>query len=105
MVGEAARHPKMAELFFQAGPERSATYLADFLRRGSELGHYRVEDPDLAAEQLQSLWKGIPHFRATLGLRPAPTARQVAAHVEASVDMFLRAHAGGGRRPRRSRRP
>jgi len=105
MVGEAARHPKMAELFFQAGPERSAAHISDFLRRASALGHYRVVDPELAAEQLQSLWKGMPHFRATLGLRPAPTPKQIAAHVEASVDLFLRAHGSDGRRARRSGHP
>jgi TetR/AcrR family transcriptional repressor of mexJK operon len=98
LVGEAARHRKMAELFFEAGPERSAGYLADFLRRASTTGRHRIPDPELGAQQLMALWKGRPHFRATLGLRPRPSAKQVAAHVEASVDLFLRAYAEGARR-------
>jgi TetR/AcrR family transcriptional repressor of mexJK operon len=92
MVSEAARRPRIAELFFAAGPERHSAFLADFLRRGTALGHYDIRDPEHATEHLQSLLKGMLHFRATLSLRPRPGAREREAHVERVVDVFLRAY-------------
>jgi TetR/AcrR family transcriptional repressor of mexJK operon len=100
MVAEAARRPRIAELFFAAGPERHSAFLADFLRRAAALGHYDVPDPELATEHLQSLLKGMIHFRATLSLRPRPSAREAAAHVERVADVFLRAYGRPGRRGR-----
>jgi TetR/AcrR family transcriptional repressor of mexJK operon len=97
MVGEAARRPKMAELFFAAGPERTSALFAEYFRRATELGRLRVDDPETAAEHFQTLVKGMLHFRATLGLRPRPTRAQARAQVARAVDAFLRAYGPTGR--------
>jgi TetR/AcrR family transcriptional regulator, mexJK operon transcriptional repressor len=111
MVGEAGRRPKMAELFFEAGPERLAALVADFLRRSAELGRLELEDPRLAADQLHALFTGMPHFRASLNVAPKQTRAETARHVERCVDLFLRAYGRGetpsgsrARRPRSARR-
>jgi TetR/AcrR family transcriptional repressor of mexJK operon len=97
MVGEAARRPKMAELFFAAGPERATGRLTEFLSRGAARGDFEIDDPRLAADHFHSLLKGMPHFRATLNLRPRISPQQLERHVEGCVDVFLRAY---GVRPR-----
>jgi TetR/AcrR family transcriptional repressor of mexJK operon len=115
LVGEADRHPKMSELFFEAGPERVSGALAGLLRRGSERGDYRIDDPVIAAQHFHALLRGMLHFRATLNLRPRASAAEIEEHVERCVDVFLRAHGaprgrrlrGGSRSARRDggRRP
>jgi TetR/AcrR family transcriptional repressor of mexJK operon len=95
MVGEAARRPKMAELFFAAGPERTTGLLAEFLARGAERGDLELADPRLAADQFHALLTGMPHFRATLNVGPRLTPQQVHAHVERCVDLFLRGYGTG----------
>jgi TetR/AcrR family transcriptional repressor of mexJK operon len=97
MVGEAARRPKMAELFFAAGPERTTGLLAEFLARGAARGDLALSDPRLAADQFHALLTGMPHFRATLNVGPRLTPRQADAHVERCVDLFLRAYGAAPR--------
>ena len=46
-----------------------------------------------AAEQFFSLIKGEMHGRMICGLCAKPPRGDVAAHIEATVDMFLRAYA------------
>lgn len=94
IAAESARRPRMARLFFSAGPERISAALADYLRRATEGGQLAVPDPALAAEQFHALVKGMPHFRATLHLRPPPTPAGLRANVERCVDLFLRAYGG-----------
>ncbi len=101
MVGEAARRPKMAQLFFAAGPQRTTDRLTEFLGRGAARGDFELGDPRRAADQFHALLTGMPHFRATLNLRPRSSPRELERHVEDCVDLFLRAY---GRR-RRTRRP
>lgn len=96
IVAESVRRPRMAELFFEAGPARVSAALADYLRGADLGGQLAVADPALAAEQLNALVRGMPHFRATLNLRPRPTPAQLDAHVERCVELFLRAY---GRSP------
>jgi TetR/AcrR family transcriptional repressor of mexJK operon len=93
MIAEASRRPKIAELFYTAGPERLASLFADYFRRAAARGQYRIDDPEQAADHFLSLVKGKLHFRATLSLGPPPTRVQAAAHVAGAVDLFLRAYA------------
>lgn len=104
IVAESVRRPRMAELFFAAGPARVSAALADYLRRADRDGQLAVPDPALAAEQLTALVRGMPHFRATLNLRPRPTAAQLDAHVARCVDLFLRGYGRGPEAPAPRRR-
>jgi TetR/AcrR family transcriptional repressor of mexJK operon len=103
MIGQATRHPELVAGFYNAGPATMHRELAALLRRATEAGQLAVPDPDLAADQLVSMWMGQHHFRQLLGLVPPRTVAQIAARVEACVSMFLRAYAvdrPGRRRPR-----
>lgn len=98
MTGEAGRQPTMARLFFEAGPERLGGLVAEYLRRAAAQGHLEIADPLEAADAFLSLLKGALHFRATLGLERAPTARAIDVQVERAVEIFLRAYAPARRR-------
>lgn len=92
IMAEAARRPKIAELFYAAGPERVTVLFADYFRRATAKGQYRIDDSEIAADQFLSLVKGRLHFRATLSLRPRATIAQREAQVAQSVEHFLRAY-------------
>ncbi|MGJ4731007.1 TetR/AcrR family transcriptional regulator [Luteimonas sp. SDU101] len=85
---------RLRQLFWQAGPERVQRAFTAFLEaRAAEL-----EIPDLAraARQFFALLKGDLHTRMACGLCERPSAAGVDEHIDATVDMFLRAY---GRRP------
>jgi TetR/AcrR family transcriptional repressor of mexJK operon len=88
---EAGTRPKVAELFFEAGPERAIELFTDYFRRARARGHFALDDPERVADDFLSLLKGRLHLRATLNLRPRPQRMEVAAHVDRVVDLLLRA--------------
>lgn len=105
MVAESVRQPRMAELFYAAGPMRLVARLADYLRRLAQRGELELDDPREAAEQFLSLVKGRIQYRALLNLRPRTSRAQAGAQVDAAVKTFLRAFAprpasSARRRPR-----
>lgn len=88
--------PRMADShlpgkFWEAGPARVQRAFADMLRRRVESGDLEIEDVTLAARQFLSLLKGEPHARRLLGCCDGHDDPE--AHVAATVDFFLRAHA------------
>ncbi len=105
IVAEAERRPRVARLFFEAGPDRAVSRVSDFLRESTRRGVLDAPDADLAAAELLALLKGKIHYAATLGLRLPRPESDVERHGARSVATFLRAY-GPGRttRVRRSRR-
>ena len=93
MVAESGRQPRMAELFYAAGPLRLVARLADHLRKLAQRGELELDDPREAAEQFLSLVKGRIQYRALLNLRPRTSRAQAGAQVDAAVKTFLRAFA------------
>jgi TetR/AcrR family transcriptional regulator, mexJK operon transcriptional repressor len=90
IIGEVARFPVLAEVFWQAGPEQVRLQLEGFLRRAAEAGALEFADPRLAAGQFASLVRGEIHFRALLGLGAGDDAALSGAAASA-VATFLRA--------------
>jgi len=90
IIGEVARFPVLAEVFWQAGPERVRLQLEGFLARAVEAGALEFADPRLAAGQFASLVRGEIHLRALLGLDVADDAALSAA-ADNAVATFLMA--------------
>ena len=89
---------RIREMFWQAGPKRTESALAEFLEARAARGELAIDDPRLAARQFFCLIKGEVHLHMMCGLCRAPGKLDTAAHVVASVDFFLRAcqpHPGG----------
>ena len=87
----------LPHLFWEAGPRRIQEAFADFLRAEVAAGELQVHACTLAAQQFFALLKGEYHARLVCSC-PAPIAGPaLERHLEATVDMFLRAY-GPGRR-------
>ena len=91
---EDSHLPKM---FWEAGPKRTQEAFAAFLRAEDAAGELHVPDASLAASQFFCLLKGEHHARLLCGYPGRLTPADVDAHVEATVELFLRAY-GPGRR-------
>jgi TetR/AcrR family transcriptional regulator, mexJK operon transcriptional repressor len=82
VIGESGRFPELAVILHSNGDARHIARLA---------GHIRAErDPDREplAEPLFSLLLGEKHRRRLLGIDPAPTAAQAAAHADAALALL-----------------
>ena len=91
IIGEVTRFPVLAQVFWEAGPERTRQQLETFFRRAGAGGDIAVPDPSLAAEQFAALARGEIHLRSLLRLEDPgdPAALDTAA--ASAVATFLRA--------------
>lgn len=87
----------LPQLFWEAGPKRVQEAFARFLRAEVDAGELQVPDCAVAASQFLALLKGEHHARLVCGCPSPLTGAQLESHLEATVDMFLRAY-GPGRR-------
>ena len=81
------------ELFWEAGPRRVKDGLGEFLRARVVRGELQVPDIERAASQFLCLLKGEMHMQLVCGMCCKPVVGEVDAHIAATVDLFLRAHA------------
>jgi TetR/AcrR family transcriptional repressor of mexJK operon len=84
---------RLARMFWQAGPERTQRAFAAFLEARASRGELELPDVQRAARQFFALLKGDLHTRMACGLCERPDPAGVEAHIQATVDMFLRAYA------------
>lgn len=89
--------PRMAEsplprMFWEAGPERVQAAFAELLRRRVATGELEIEDIPRASAQFFTLLKGEAHARMVFGCGGGMAGCDAERHIEATVDMFLRAY-------------
>lgn len=82
-------NPTLGETFLEAGPLRTLRALAALLAEAQSRGEIEVLDPELAAELLMSMFKGLSDMHNRYAVAPDPA--HAAARVDAAVDLFLRA--------------
>lgn len=92
MAAQAGQSTRLAQLYYQAGPERALDEMEGFLALAHARGELAIDDPRLAAGQFFVLLKGLQHFRHLLGLEPPPDTAARRSHVDRCVALFLRAH-------------
>lgn len=95
MPGTGDTHVR--ELFWQAGPQRVKDGFADFLRTHVARDELRIPDIARASSQFFCLIKGDLHMQMLCGMCCGAPAVDVECHIEATVDMFLRAYGTDGR--------
>lgn len=93
MMLTGSSDPHVREMFWKAGPARVQRAFAGFVQARVDGGELRVPDIDRAAAQFFSLLKGELHTRMASGLCCKPAQGDIDAHIAATVDLFLRAHA------------
>lgn len=93
MAAGIGTSPKLAQLFWEAGPKRTQEGFANFLEREIRAGHLAIGDLPRAASQFFCLLKGDLHARSLCGCTQVMAPADIDAHVRATVDLFLRAYA------------
>jgi AcrR family transcriptional regulator len=89
VIAEGARFPELAAAVFSAGPQSAADGLTRFLADRVRLDELVLEDPGASARHFLEMVKGELHFRALLGLAPAPSPADVEKCVALAVKTFL----------------
>jgi TetR/AcrR family transcriptional repressor of mexJK operon len=92
MHAQARGDGKLPRMFWEAGPQRVTEGMAEFLRAEVEAGQLDIPDLHRAASQFLCLLKGEPHARMMCGIGGPPSAREIETHIDATVDLFLRAY-------------
>ncbi|HET7223287.1 MAG TPA: TetR/AcrR family transcriptional regulator [Rhodanobacteraceae bacterium] len=92
LVASSQQSPKLARLFWEAGPVQVQAALAEMLKKEVVARQLDIADTHRAASQFFSLLKGEHHARMLFGCGQ-PSTEEAEAHLEATVDMFLRAYA------------
>jgi len=89
--------PRMADshlpaLFWDVGPQRVQDAVSRLLRQRVDAGELAIDDIPRAAAQFLTLLKGEPHARMLFGCCANLQHAEAERHLEATVDMFLRAY-------------
>jgi TetR/AcrR family transcriptional repressor of mexJK operon len=90
VIAEAAKFPDLARGFFEAGPARAISFMADWLEEETRRGRLSVPDPAFAAEQFFNLCQTKLVLRRRLEMLPDPLAEETEQVVDGSITMFLR---------------
>ena len=93
MIAPGNGDDPLRKLFWEAGPQRTHDALGAFLQARVQAGELEIADTSRATQQFFALIKGEMHSRMICGLYAKPQRGDVNAHIEATVDMFLRAYA------------
>jgi TetR/AcrR family transcriptional regulator, mexJK operon transcriptional repressor len=92
LSAQAAHHPRLAELFYEAGPASMCSALTALIAEGVQRGELTCADPTLAADQLVCMWKGMHHLRQELGLAGPRSEAEIKKHVAGCTELFLTAY-------------
>lgn len=95
-IAEAFRFPKIGNTFLHEGPDRAYDQVANYLKRQTEAGRLKIDDPAAAARQFVAMIRGDMHRRALLVPDYSPTKSEIDRHVRSVVKTFLY---GVGRNP------
>lgn len=92
VTGEASRFPQLGEVWWRGGPARLMAGLTTLLQQADKNGKLAIEDPHLAAQQLQWLILSIPLNKAMLCPDQAFTSEELHHYSDAGVRAFLAAY-------------
>jgi TetR/AcrR family transcriptional repressor of mexJK operon len=82
----------LKRIFWEAGPQRTHDAFSAFLQARVDNRELDIADVRRASEQFFTLVKGELHGRMMCGLCDRPARGDVSSHIDATVDMFLRAY-------------
>lgn len=92
MMTLGSQDPKLAQIFFEAGPERMLHGMERLLIKIDESGVLRIDKPHNAAEHFFCLIKGAGNFRLLYGCGEPPVGEAAESHVREVVGLFMRAY-------------
>ncbi len=92
LVSMAGQDKKLAQLFYEAGPQRVCNGMVRLLEKACADGALQVTDPVGAARHFFSLLKGDHNFRLLIGYENSKAPQERSQFVEEVVDLFLKAY-------------
>lgn len=92
LITHGAQNPKMAQTFYDAGPQRLIDGMEQLLKQATRAGQLHVDHPLMAADQFFCLVKGGCNFRLLIGCGTALLEAESEAHLQASIELFVRAY-------------
>lgn len=93
LVRMAGQDAKLAQLFYEAGPQRVCEGMVQVLQRAMGRGELQIETPINAARHFFCLLKGDHNFRLLIGHDQPMSAADRHRHVAEVVEIFLRLYA------------
>lgn len=95
-LSEVPRFPHLGKVFYESGLMTGRRYLTEYFEREMKAGNFPEGDPYQAAIFFVSLLKSDYDIRQMTFVGWEPQVRDISAHVQAAVNMFL---CGYGLRP------
>src|SRR5262249_2212149 len=89
VVRESDQFPEVASAFYELAIRRTSDAMAAWLRRQSERGLIKVDDPSAAAGMLRGMMAMDPQRAVMLGQRPVPDTDEIAARAKQCARLFL----------------
>jgi AcrR family transcriptional regulator len=90
---EAPRHPELGRFFYENGPARAISRLAEYLALAMENGLLQHGNPRLVAAQFIGLIRADMQTRSMFGMDEEALRSERVVVVESGLDVFLRAYA------------
>ncbi|MDQ2763151.1 MAG: TetR/AcrR family transcriptional regulator [Pseudomonadota bacterium] len=82
----------LADRFYAAGPGRVRAALASMIKAAAERGELVVDEPELAAADLVSLWEGGMPAKIAFGLAERGTPEEIRRRALRGTEVFLKAY-------------
>lgn len=93
LTARAGESTTLAQRFWEAGPQSLQCEFGGFLQREVEAGQLDIDDIKRASAQFFCLLKGDLHARQLCGcLEATPSQAEIEQHLQANVEMFMRAY-------------
>jgi TetR/AcrR family transcriptional repressor of mexJK operon len=90
-VAEAGQS-EVGELFWKAGPGKIRTQLVQYLAEQNKLGNLKIDNIEIAADQLISMIVYEAQFRSVLGLQKTRSKTELKEYVSDCAKMFYKAY-------------
>lgn len=90
VAGESGRLPELGDIFYRLGPQTGLSLFAGLFRDWMRRGLINGSDPEQLASHFLGALRGDLFFRSLFNPTRTPTKKEIAAHVDAVVDAFLR---------------
>jgi AcrR family transcriptional regulator len=88
-VTEANRFPDLVKSFYEQGPGRATSRLAEVLEVAKERGEIQADDCLRVAGHFVGMIRDNLHLQVVLGLRAPPSDEEAQAAVASAVEVFL----------------
>ncbi|PCI61158.1 MAG: TetR family transcriptional regulator [Gammaproteobacteria bacterium] len=89
---EAISHPTLSELFYQAGPEKITTEVAELMTLLNERNILNIANPHFAALQFLNMMKGEAWMRVEFNTKHQVSQNEIDAYLLSSVELFMRGY-------------